>query len=108
MLKLFAETVDQEPAHVSWWPSPHSWLVSGLCTGYWSSKAETWFQTRLEAIRKGEQGPRRAIDFRNMLKYARPQLASVGKSNTSFAHKILDRVAPPPSLVPGSSTTVVL
>lgn len=98
----------QDPAHVSWWPCPHSWAVSGLNTGYWSPKAERWFQTRLEAIRKGEQGPRRAIDFRNMLKYGRPKLATIDDSNTSFGHKILDRVAPPPSQLPRSSTTVVL
>jgi hypothetical protein len=37
----------------SWWPRPQAWAVSGLNVGFWSSRCESWFQSRLDNIRQG-------------------------------------------------------
>ncbi|KAG2342304.1 hypothetical protein BDR05DRAFT_886433 [Suillus weaverae] len=38
---------------VSWWPRPQAWAALGLNVGFWSSRCESWFLSRLENIRQG-------------------------------------------------------
>ncbi|KZP07032.1 hypothetical protein FIBSPDRAFT_763446, partial [Athelia psychrophila] len=43
-----------QTADASWWPRHNTWVSGSLEVGYWSPNCETWFQRRLDSIRKGE------------------------------------------------------
>ncbi|KAG2739436.1 hypothetical protein P692DRAFT_201729657 [Suillus brevipes Sb2] len=49
----YVQTNDGNMEIASWWPRPQAWAVSGLNVGFWSSRCESWFQSRLDNIRQG-------------------------------------------------------
>lgn len=52
-----------QAADMSWWPRHSTWIRSGLNWGYWTDTCEMWFQKRLDAIRKGEAGPKTSTQW---------------------------------------------
>ncbi|KIJ28232.1 hypothetical protein M422DRAFT_135541, partial [Sphaerobolus stellatus SS14] len=44
--------------HLSWWPKPAVWAISGLDVGYWSSECESWYRERIMQINESTAGLR--------------------------------------------------
>ncbi|KAK7023442.1 hypothetical protein VNI00_016748 [Paramarasmius palmivorus] len=91
----------------SWWPKPSSWKNSGFNVGYWSSSAETWFQTRLKQIENDSATLYSARGWKDSIKYVR-RSTEIAAKNDRLADQFLavcSRVWLPGTSVPGLSVS---
>jgi hypothetical protein len=73
----------------SWWPKHSIWMASNMNVGYWSVGCETWFQMRLDAIRKGTAQLRTAAEWKDALRFWRstkPFVANYNRTAAAFLH----------------------
>ncbi|KZP07029.1 hypothetical protein FIBSPDRAFT_763463 [Athelia psychrophila] len=71
--------IGTQTADASWWPRHNAWVSGGLEMGYWSPTCETWFQRRLDSIRKGEARLRTATQWRSGLRMWKPSAAFISR-----------------------------
>ncbi|KAI0069674.1 hypothetical protein K474DRAFT_1610123 [Panus rudis PR-1116 ss-1] len=68
MYKVQTYQGDKQTSDCSWWPLQHTWNRSPYDAGYWTPKAESWFQSHLSKILSGEAKVKSAKVWRHDLK----------------------------------------
>ncbi|KAI0069367.1 hypothetical protein K474DRAFT_1714330 [Panus rudis PR-1116 ss-1] len=68
MYKVHTDNGNTQTADCSWWPRQHTWTHSSFCAGYWTPKAESWFQAHLSNILAGKSQVRSASVWKEALK----------------------------------------
>ncbi|OJT07017.1 hypothetical protein TRAPUB_2129 [Trametes pubescens] len=63
------ESGHKDPVYYSWWPRPAQWNYSGMNVGYWTPFCESWFNTRLQAIRASNATPHGSKEWRNKITF---------------------------------------
>jgi len=77
---------------MSYWPRTAAWKGRGLDLGYWTSKAECWFQMQLSHLKNGEYAKvvKKASDWTHALKYsAKDSQQLVLANDTQAEHALL-------------------
>ena len=77
---------------MSWWPQQNVWEESGFgVLGYWSARAEVWYQSRLKSIQSGEGKPMPGRQWRQALRMHGSKSRRVVKVTTMLAEKRLEQ-----------------
>ena len=83
----------RDVAESSWWPKQSTWNESGLDVGIWTNRNEEWFQRTLHTYRQGpfdeKWGPKKAKDWRNVLKQERTMVRTFLDNLEVFASRAL-------------------
>jgi len=71
-----AGTDSNTPSHSSWWPKHHTWEATGLASDQWLPASEEWYQKRLSNIRDDKLKLQNATEWKQNLKFQRPQTSA--------------------------------
>ena len=63
--------------YLSWWPLPSTWEGSGLNVQYWSSGCESWFISRVNAIKAGTAKPMGSSQWKKELRKKKSKLTTI-------------------------------
>jgi hypothetical protein len=81
---------DGNDAHMSYWPRSHAWDRNGLDVGYWTTKAENWFQRHLVSLEAGNYTVvKNASNWRRALKYSAKKSQDLVRANERRADEAL-------------------
>lgn len=53
----------------SWWPKHNTWEDGGLTTGYWTAKAENWYQACKARYSQGVMAPMESKRWRSSIRF---------------------------------------
>jgi hypothetical protein len=59
----------QQLKFISWWPTPTSFWLSGLNTGWWNTNYEQWFVKRLKEIERKSAKLHTYVEWKNKIRF---------------------------------------